>query len=67
LGAAYRVDAARQACETTLACGSRRLVDALGRLDVTAVDADARAIRNCNDPTEVTAADDTLRGRTAVQ
>jgi molybdopterin-guanine dinucleotide biosynthesis protein A len=67
LGAAYRVDAARQACETTLACGSRRLVDALDRVDVTTVDADPRAIRNCNEPGEVTVADDALRGRTAVQ
>lgn len=67
LGAAYRVDAARRACETTLACGSRRLVDALGRLDVATVEADARAIRNCNDPDEVAEVDDALRGRTAVQ
>ena len=56
LGAAYRVDAARRACETTLACGSRRLADALGRLDVARVDADARAVTNCNTPEDVAAA-----------
>lgn len=60
LGGAYRVTAARRACETTLACGSRRLVDVLGRLDVTWVDADARAVTNCNTPEDLTAATEAL-------
>jgi len=58
LGAAYRVRPARGACETTLACGSRRLSDALGRLAVAYVDADARAVSSCNTPEEVAAAAD---------
>lgn len=39
--AVYRVDAAREAVETTLACGSRRFDDALSRLEVTSIPADA--------------------------
>ncbi|MFT4882640.1 MAG: molybdopterin-guanine dinucleotide biosynthesis protein A [Natronomonas sp.] len=67
LGAAYRVDPAREACETTLACGSKRLVDALARLDAALVDADSRALMNCNRPEEIDAAADALERRTPVQ
>lgn len=67
LGAAYRVSPAREACETTLACGSNRLVDAVARLDVTSVDADARAVMNCNRPEEIDSAADALERRTPVQ
>jgi molybdopterin-guanine dinucleotide biosynthesis protein A len=67
LGAAYRVTPAREACETTLACGSKRLVDAVARLDIASVDADARAVRNCNRPDEIDAAAAALERRTPVQ
>lgn len=67
LGAAYRVEPAREACETTLACGSNRLVDAVARLDVRSVDADARAVRNCNRPEEIDAAAAAFERRTPVQ
>lgn len=61
LGAAYRVSPARRACETTLACGSRRLTDVLARLDVARVDADERAVSNCNTPEDVAAAAEAIR------
>lgn len=67
LGAAYRVKPARAACETTLACGSNRLVDAVARLETVSVEADARAVRNCNRPEEVASAADALERRTPVQ
>jgi molybdopterin-guanine dinucleotide biosynthesis protein A len=67
LGAAYRVASAREACETTLACGSKRLVDAVARLDIASVDADAHAVRNCNRPDEIDAAADALERPTPVQ
>ncbi|MFQ3318048.1 MAG: molybdopterin-guanine dinucleotide biosynthesis protein A [Natronomonas sp.] len=67
LGAAYHIDAARRACEQTLACGSRRLVDALGRLETTTVDARPRAVCNCNTAQEIERADDMLERRTLVQ
>jgi molybdopterin-guanine dinucleotide biosynthesis protein A len=67
LGAAYRVVPAREACETTLACGSNRLVDAVARLDATLVDTDARAVRNCNRPEEIDSAAAALERRTPVQ
>lgn len=66
-GAAYRVEAARDACEETLACGSRRLLDAVGRLDDTRVPVRGRAIRNCNTPEEVAAAGTDAERRTPVQ
>jgi molybdopterin-guanine dinucleotide biosynthesis protein A len=65
LGAAYRVAPARRACETTLACGSRRLTDVLSRLEVARVGADATAVSNCNTPEEVAAAADALRDASA--
>lgn len=60
LGAAYRVRPARRACEATLASGSRRLDDALGRLECARVDADARAVSNCNTPEELATAVEAL-------
>lgn len=66
-GGAYRVGAAREACEETLTCGSRQLLDAVGRLEVSRVPVSDRAIRNCNTPEEVAAAATDAERRTTVQ
>lgn len=67
LGAAYRVDAAREACRRTLEAGSRRLRDAVGRLDAATVGARARATQDCNRPEDLEAARRALEERTPVQ
>lgn len=57
-GALYRVDAAREAVETTLACGSRRFDDALSRLEVTSIPAiDGHSTAGTEDSTEPTDTD----------
>lgn len=61
--AVYPTAAAREACERTLACGSRRLVEVLDRIDPVAVPTDPAACESVDTPADRATVDRRLAGR----
>lgn len=59
----YPTTAARAACETTLGCGSRRVVEMVDRLDPVPVPTDPAACSSIDTPEDRTAADERLGER----
>ncbi|WP_435196658.1 molybdenum cofactor guanylyltransferase [Natronomonas sp. EA1] len=61
--AVYPTAATREACERTLACGSRRLAEVLDRLDPVAVPTDPAACESVDTPADRAMVDRRLGGR----
>lgn len=59
----YPTARTREACETTVGCGSRRLVEVVDRLDPVAVPTDPAACSSVDTPDDRTAADARLGAR----